>query len=281
MLTHRNLRTNAAQGRAWVPGLVDGQEVDLRRAADVPRLRPHPLPHLRPQHRRPARPLPEVRRRPRARGCGTKHPPTFLPAVPPIYERLARAADERGVDLTSVRYRHLGRDVAAGVDPRAVGAASPAACSSRATASPRPRPCAIGNPLGRRPAPGRHRSPLPQHRDPRRRPRRPDHATGSRASGASCSSAARRSSAATGSKPDETPRGPARRRLVPHRRHRRGRRRRLRLDRRPHQGDHHHRRLQRHALGGRGRAARAPRTSPMPPSSASPVPTAARTSSPP
>ena len=27
MLTHRNLRANAAQGRAWVPGLVDGEEV--------------------------------------------------------------------------------------------------------------------------------------------------------------------------------------------------------------------------------------------------------------
>ena len=27
MLTHRNLRTNAAQGRAWVPGLEDGKEV--------------------------------------------------------------------------------------------------------------------------------------------------------------------------------------------------------------------------------------------------------------
>lgn len=34
-----------------------------------------------------------------------RHPPTFLPAVPPIYERLARAAQERGgVDLTSARY---------------------------------------------------------------------------------------------------------------------------------------------------------------------------------
>ena len=27
MLTHRNLRANAAQGRAWVPGLSDGEEV--------------------------------------------------------------------------------------------------------------------------------------------------------------------------------------------------------------------------------------------------------------
>jgi long-chain acyl-CoA synthetase len=33
-----------------------------------------------------------------------RRPPTFLPAVPPIYERLAVAARERGVDLTSIRY---------------------------------------------------------------------------------------------------------------------------------------------------------------------------------
>jgi long-chain acyl-CoA synthetase len=33
-----------------------------------------------------------------------RRPPTFLPAVPPIYERLAAAASERGVDLTSIRY---------------------------------------------------------------------------------------------------------------------------------------------------------------------------------
>jgi long-chain acyl-CoA synthetase len=33
-----------------------------------------------------------------------RHPPTFLPAVPPIYDRLARVAAERGVDLSSVRF---------------------------------------------------------------------------------------------------------------------------------------------------------------------------------
>jgi long-chain acyl-CoA synthetase len=33
-----------------------------------------------------------------------RRPPTFLPAVPPIYERLAAAARERHVDLSSIRY---------------------------------------------------------------------------------------------------------------------------------------------------------------------------------
>ncbi|MEV4492945.1 long-chain-fatty-acid--CoA ligase [Micromonospora coxensis] len=103
ILTHRNLRANAAQGRAWVPGLRDGEEtvyavlplfhaygltLCLTFSVDIgatlvllPRFDVDQV-------------LDAVRRR----------PPTFLPAVPPIYEKLATAARERGVDLTSVRY---------------------------------------------------------------------------------------------------------------------------------------------------------------------------------
>src|SRR3546814_10390889 len=33
-----------------------------------------------------------------------KSPPTFLPAVPPIYDRLARAASRGTIDLSSVRF---------------------------------------------------------------------------------------------------------------------------------------------------------------------------------
>ena len=33
-----------------------------------------------------------------------RRPATFLPAVPPIYERLATAARERGIDLSSIRF---------------------------------------------------------------------------------------------------------------------------------------------------------------------------------
>jgi long-chain acyl-CoA synthetase len=33
-----------------------------------------------------------------------KHPPTFLPAVPPIYQRLAEAAQKRGTDLSGIRF---------------------------------------------------------------------------------------------------------------------------------------------------------------------------------
>ncbi|HEX6247643.1 MAG TPA: long-chain-fatty-acid--CoA ligase [Nocardioidaceae bacterium] len=103
ILTHRNLRANAAQGRAWVPGLRDGEEVVyavlplfhaygltlcLTFAVSIgatlvlfPRFDVDML--LDAQRRRPA---------------------TFLPAVPPIYEKVARAASERGIDLTSIRF---------------------------------------------------------------------------------------------------------------------------------------------------------------------------------
>ncbi|MCX4390283.1 long-chain-fatty-acid--CoA ligase [Micromonospora peucetia] len=103
ILTHRNLRTNAAQGRAWVPGLRDGEETVY---AVLPLFHAYGLtlcltfsvsigatlvlfPRFDLEQT-----LEAVRRR----------PPTFLPAVPPIYEKLALAARERGVDLSSARY---------------------------------------------------------------------------------------------------------------------------------------------------------------------------------
>ncbi|MFI7606007.1 long-chain-fatty-acid--CoA ligase [Micromonospora sp. NPDC049366] len=103
VLTHRNLRANAAQGRAWVPGLRDGAETVY---AVLPLFHAYGLtlcltfsvsigatlvlfPRFDVDQT-----LAAVRRR----------PPTFLPAVPPIYQRLADAARERGVDLGSARY---------------------------------------------------------------------------------------------------------------------------------------------------------------------------------
>lgn len=103
MLTHRNLRSNAAQGRAWVPGLVDGEEVIyavlplfhaygltlcLTFALDIgavlvlfPRFDADQV--LEAMERRPA---------------------SFMPGVPPIYRALADAAIAKGVDLHSIRY---------------------------------------------------------------------------------------------------------------------------------------------------------------------------------
>ena len=103
VLTHRNLRANAAQGRAWMPGLKDGEETVY---AVLPLFHAYGLTLcltfsmsvgstlvLLPRFDLDQM-FEAIRRR----------PPTFLPAVPPIYERLAAAALERGVDLTSIRY---------------------------------------------------------------------------------------------------------------------------------------------------------------------------------
>ncbi len=103
VLTHRNLRANAAQGRAWMPGLVDGREVVY---AVLPLFHAYGLTLcltfsisigatlvLMPRF--------DVDMVLEAMG---RRPATFLPAVPPVYERLATAARERQVDLTSIRY---------------------------------------------------------------------------------------------------------------------------------------------------------------------------------
>ena len=103
MLTHRNLRSNAAQGRAWVPGLRDGGEVVY---AVLPLFHAYGLtlcltfaisigatlvlfPRFDVDQT-----LEAMRRR----------PATFLPGVPPIYQALADAAPARGVDLSSIRF---------------------------------------------------------------------------------------------------------------------------------------------------------------------------------
>ena len=228
----------------------------LRRAADVPRLRPHALPHLRDEHGRAARAVPALRPRPRARGH--EEAPGDLPAG-----RAARstsdcrhAAKEKGVSLAGIQIAISGAMPlrAAVVEPweaetggylvegyglsRDLARCSwPTRCARRA--SPEPSGC-------------RCRAP-------------------------SCASSTRRtrrgSRCRMGDEGELIVRGPqvfsgywkqagrdrrglrARRWLVPHRRHRHDRRRGLRAHRRPHQGAHHHRRLQRGAERGRGGAA--------------------------
>jgi long-chain acyl-CoA synthetase len=103
ILTHGNLRSNAAQGRAWVPGLEDGQEVVY---AVLPLFHAYGLTLcltfamsigatlvLFPRFDADQT-LEAMRRR----------PATFLPGVPPIYQALADAARAREVDLHSIRY---------------------------------------------------------------------------------------------------------------------------------------------------------------------------------
>ncbi len=103
VLTHRNLAANMAQGRAWIPGLHEGGETFL---AVLPLFHAFGLTLcltfavsigarlvLLPRFD-VAQVLAAVRRT----------APSFLPGVPPMYERLADAAERRGVSLRSVRY---------------------------------------------------------------------------------------------------------------------------------------------------------------------------------
>jgi long-chain acyl-CoA synthetase len=103
MLSHRNLRSNAAQGRAWMPGLADGEEVVY---AVLPLFHAYGLTLcltftisigavlvLFPRFD-----VDQVLEASRRR------PATFLPAVPPVYQALAEAAVRTGVDLSTIRY---------------------------------------------------------------------------------------------------------------------------------------------------------------------------------
>jgi long-chain acyl-CoA synthetase len=103
MLSHSNLLANAAQGRAWVPGLSEGGEIFY---AVLPLFHAYGMTLCLTF----------------AMNIGatvvlfpkfdvdlvltafSKTPATFLPAVPPIYEALARAAEQRKVDLSGIRF---------------------------------------------------------------------------------------------------------------------------------------------------------------------------------
>lgn len=103
MLTHANLQANAAQGRAWVPGLKDGRETVY---AVLPMFHAYGLTlcmtfALSIGARLVLFPKFDVDLVLKAH---KKSPATFLPAVPPIYDRIAAAAAERGIALDSIRF---------------------------------------------------------------------------------------------------------------------------------------------------------------------------------
>lgn len=103
VLSHRNLRANAAQGRAWVPGLRDGEEtiygvLPLFHAYGLTLCLTFAVSIGATLVLFPRFDVDQVL------AAAKRRPPTFLPAVPPVYERLATVARERGVDLTTVRY---------------------------------------------------------------------------------------------------------------------------------------------------------------------------------
>ncbi|MEV7694564.1 long-chain-fatty-acid--CoA ligase [Microbacterium sp. NPDC089189] len=103
ILTHRNLRANAMQGQAWVPGLVEGQEtfygvLPLFHAYGMTLCLTFAMSIGAKLVLFPKFDLDLVT------AAARNSPPTFLPGVPPIYDQLARAASRGTIDLTSVRF---------------------------------------------------------------------------------------------------------------------------------------------------------------------------------
>jgi len=103
ILTHANLRANAMQGRAWVPGLVDGEEtfyavLPLFHAYGMTLCLTFAMSIGAKLVLFPAFDIDLVT------DAARSSPPTFLPAVPPIYDQLARAATRGTLDLSTVRF---------------------------------------------------------------------------------------------------------------------------------------------------------------------------------
>lgn len=103
ILTHSNLRANAMQGRAWVPGLIDGEEtfyavLPLFHAYGMTLCLTFAMSIGAKLVLFPTFDLGLVTQASRS------SPPTFLPAVPPIYDALARAASRETIDLSTVRF---------------------------------------------------------------------------------------------------------------------------------------------------------------------------------
>lgn len=106
-LTHRNLVANVRMGRAWVPGIVEGDEVFL---ASLPMFHAYGVTMcvlfgVHVGARLVLLPAPEI---PLLIDAFQRITPTFVPAVPPIYARILDETQERGVSITGVRHSFSG-----------------------------------------------------------------------------------------------------------------------------------------------------------------------------
>lgn len=103
ILSHRNLHANAIQGQAWAPGLRDGGEVvygilPLFHAYGLTFCLTFALSTGAKLVLFPAFKLDLLIE------AAKKTPPTFIPAVPPIYEALANSALKGELDLSQMRF---------------------------------------------------------------------------------------------------------------------------------------------------------------------------------
>ncbi|MFB7250687.1 long-chain-fatty-acid--CoA ligase [Microbacterium sp. NPDC056234] len=159
ILSHSNLRANAMQGRAWVPGLIDGEEtfyavLPLFHAYGMTLCLTFAMSIGARLVLFPAFDLGLVTQAARST------PPTFLPAVPPIYDALARAAGRGTIDLSSVRYAISG---AMSLPPATVQRWEEATGGLlvEGYGMTESSPVALGNPMGRTCRPGTVGVPFP------------------------------------------------------------------------------------------------------------------------
>ncbi|MCU1526705.1 MAG: long-chain fatty acid--CoA ligase [Frondihabitans sp.] len=101
MLSHSNLLSNVEQARAWIPQIKEGETVVY---AILPMFHAYGLTlcltfAMKMGARLVLFPAFEPSL---VLAAMKKHPPTFLPAVPPIYQRLQRAADDANVSLKGI-----------------------------------------------------------------------------------------------------------------------------------------------------------------------------------
>jgi long-chain acyl-CoA synthetase len=159
ILTHRNLRANAMQGRAWVPGLLEGEEtfygvLPLFHAYGMTLCLTFAMSIgaklvLFPKYDAKL-----------VADAAKKSPPTFLPAVPPIYDQLARAAEHGTIDLKTVRFAISGA-MSLPVDTVARWEEATGGLLVEGYGMTETSPVALGNPIGPSRRPGTVGVPFP------------------------------------------------------------------------------------------------------------------------
>ncbi len=159
ILTHANLRANAMQGRAWVPGLRDGEEtfygvLPLFHAYGMTLCLTFAMSIGAKLVLFPKFDVGLVT------DAARTSPPTFLPAVPPIYDQLARAASRGTFDLSSVRFAISGA-MSLPVETVTRWEAATGGLLVEGYGMTETSPVALGNPIGPSRRPGTVGVPFP------------------------------------------------------------------------------------------------------------------------